>query len=327
MRLLEKGRFDEAERTLAPLAGDSRRGVIARFRRAECLSRLGRHDEAVAEARAAAAREGGAAAPGLWLAQALAEAGRFAEAAEVASPVQDAWAALARVAANDRADAAHTVERVLEARHAAVYSLALRLAESDRLRSATRWPDLPALWYAHECRSEMQEDGLTEHPPVPRLRNPERPTSGETARAVRWLRFHASCGDWSELVTSLRRAPRPHEGLDATELEMLLALGRVDDAHALAERLAQEAGDDAAGELCIDRTRIAQLRGDAAPPSRFAGFDDARRRLRPFVDWLDLCVALIEDRPLDARALADRISDPSHREYVEAALLRWGGAR
>src|SRR6185295_2803808 len=53
MRVFESGDLAGAERAFASIAGTSRDGVIARFRRAECLSRLGRHDEAVADARTA----------------------------------------------------------------------------------------------------------------------------------------------------------------------------------------------------------------------------------------------------------------------------------
>jgi hypothetical protein len=98
---------------------------------------------------------------------------------------------------------------------------------------------------------------------------------------------------------------------------------RIDAAQALADRLAKDAGKDASGDLCVDLARIAQLRGEPATPSQFPGWNDARLRLKPAVAWLDLCAALLTNRPLDARALADRVADPSHREYVEAALLRW----
>jgi hypothetical protein len=132
------------------------------------------------------------------------------------------------------------------------------------------------------------------------------------------------CGDWTGLVADVRRAAPDADGLDEVELEMLLALGRLDDADALAARLVQSAGADAAGELALDCCRLAQLRGRAARPSEFAGFDDAKKRLGDAIAWLECAAALLADRPLEARVAADRVSDPSHREYVEAALLRWG---
>jgi hypothetical protein len=144
-------------------------------------------------------------------------------------------------------------------------------------------------------------------------------------RGVRWLRLHVACGDWTDLVASLRCRASAPDGLDACELEMLLALGRLDAAEALAERLAASAGKDASGELCVDRCRIAQLRGRSARPRDFDGFDDARRRHAAAIAWLDLGAALLGDRPLDARAEADRIAEPSHPEYIEAALLSWTG--
>jgi hypothetical protein len=324
MRVFEKGELAAAERHFAEIAGSSRSGVIARLRRAECLSRLGRHDEAVADARVAFQDGPRESAPWVWLVHCLAEADRSDEAVGVPIPAEhsaelttlrDGYAALARVSADDRVAAAQTVEAILETRHAPLYSLALRTAESKRLRASKRWPDLPSVWYAHECRMEMEADKIAEHPRAPSASRP--------AKAVGWLRLHWSCADYAELVASLRATKKAPDGLDECELEQHLAFGRVDAAAALAARLVREAGKDAAGELCVDQARIARLRGEPAAPSQFAGWDDARRRLKPMVAWLELGAAILSSRPLDARPLADRVADPSHREFVEAALLRW----
>jgi len=324
MRVLERGDLAAAERAFADVSGGVRDAFIARFRRAECLSRLGRHDEAIADARAAFAAGRGESAPWVWLVHCLAEAGRFDEALVVDIPAEHAeelttiragYAALAKVAANDRADAAKTVDAILDTRHEPLYSLALRIAEAARLAAAPRWPDLPSVWYAHECRMEMEHDKQTTHAAPP--------SASDAKKAVRWLRLHWSCNDYADLVAALRAAPKPPDGLDECELEQHLAFGRIDAAQSLADRLVEESGKDASGDLCVDLARIAQLRGEPATPSQFPGWNDARLRLKPSVAWLDLGAALLTDRPLDARPLADRVSDPSHREYVEAALLRW----
>ncbi len=324
MRVFEHGDYAAAEGAFAALAGPSRDGVIARFRRAECLSRLGRHDDAVDEARVAFADGPRESAPWVWLVHCLAEAGRFDDATSVEIPrehaeelttIRDGYAAIARVARGDRADAAKTVDAVLDTRHEPLYSLALRVCETSRLKSDKRWPDLPSVWYAHECRIEMAADDVTEHPPVPDAANP--------VKAARWLRLHWSCADYADLVAALRAAKKPPADVDECELEQHLAFGRIDAAAALADRLSNEAGKDASGELCVDLARVAQLRGEPTTPSQFPGWDDARLRLKPTVAWLDLDAAILTDRPLDARPLADRVADPSHREFVEAALVRW----
>ena len=335
MGLFEKSRFDAAADAFAPLSGSSRAGVIARFRRAECLSRLGRHDEAVDEAQQAFADDSASSAPALWLAQTLAEAGRLDEAAEVALPATSAesldglragYRALARISRGRRKDGEDTVRAVLDTRHSPIYSLALRLTEADRLAREPRNPDLPSVWYAIECGMEMEHDKLTEHPVPPTV-----PESGfgraEAARsASRWLRMHCSCADYSELVAAIRAAEPVPADLDEAELEMLLALGRIDAAEALAERLAQEAGKSAAGELAVDRARIAQLRGRPARPGDFDGGKDAGKRMGQMVAWLDMNAALLEGDALAARPLADHVADPSKREFVEAALKRWQNA-
>lgn len=324
MRVLERGDVAAAEPLFASIAGTSRTGVIARFRRAECLSRLGRHDEAVLEARAAFRDGGDESAPWVWLVHCLAEAGRTEEIGtieipahhtEELVPMRAGYAALGRIAAGDRSDAAKTVDAILDTRHAPLYSLALRLAEAARLAKEPRWPDLPSTWYAHECRLEMKAEKLTEHPAIP--------PAAPAAKAARWLRMHWSCADYAGLVTELRAAKKPPADLDECELEQHLAFGRIDAAAALAEKLVAAAGKDAAGELCVDLARIAQLRGEAVCPSKFPGFEDARKRLAPTVAWLDLVAEILTNRPLAARPLADRVADPSHREFVEAALVRW----
>jgi hypothetical protein len=332
MKLIERGDLAGAADALAPLAAATRPGVIARFRRAECLSRLGRHDEAVTEARQAYADGGNEPAPGLWLAHTLAEAGRFSEAAQVEVPatsvealdyVQAGFAAVAQIAAGDMSDTKATVEAVLETHHGPVYSLALRQAELHRLRSGAPSPDLPSTWYAIECGLEMEHDGLTEHPAPPDV-----PQSGfgraEAARkASRWLRIHCSCHDYSELVAKIRAVDPVPADLDEAELELLLSLGRTAAAFELSERLAEEAGEKASGELAIDRARIAQLGGEPARPADFAGAKDAGKRIAQMVAWLDMTAALLRDDPLAARPAADEVADPARREFVEAALHRW----
>ena len=238
------------------------------------------------------------------------------EHAEELTTIRAGYAALAKLAADDRADAAKTMDAILETRHEPLYSLALRLAETRRLRTPPRWPDLPSVWYAHECRMEMEHDKQTEHPVAAVRVEPRQGRAlAASALVVRGLSRNSS-----------RRSAtptKPPDGLDECVLEQHLAFGRIDEAFALAQTIAKAAGDDASGELCVALARIAQIRGDAASPSRFPGWDDARLRLKPSVAWLELGAALLADRPLDARPLADRVADPSHREYVEAALLRW----
>lgn len=337
LRRMESGDLEGAAADFAALAGPSREGGIARFRRAECLSRLGRHAEAVETARTALADAPGTPAAALWLAQCLAEAGREGEAAAVpfpdghdvyVGPVREGFRALAElVGAAPCADRGAVVEAIRASRHAPVLSLALRTAERDRLLCGPRAPDLHSVYAAHDCRMDREgtSDAETPHvrPPLPR--DPAAPTAGEARSGMRWLRLHWACGDWSDLVASLRRRSPEPEGLDECELEMLLALGRVDAAERLAQRLLDAAGADASGELCIDVTRVRQLRGAAARPQDVAGFRDARRRLGAAIAWLDLGCALIEGRSVDARVHADRLSDPAHGEYVEAALLSWAG--
>lgn len=357
MRLVERGLLDTAAAAFAPLAGAAGDGIVARFRRAECLSRLGRHDEAIAEAQRAHDDDPDAPATGLWLAQALAEAGRLDDAAavrhpgrhsEFVGPVAAGYVGLAHLGSvlklgtglhdeptpapapaspGDRTRLSDAIDAILSSRHAPLYSLALRVSERARLAREPRWPDLQSFWYRHECTLEMEEDGLTTHPAVPPIS-----TRGgflgaflrrsQNSDALRWLRIHTSCGDWSALIASIRAAGADAEILDEIELEMLLALGRLDEADALVDRAAKAAGKDAAGELAIARCRLAQLHGHAARPSDFDGFDDAKRRLGDAIAWLECCAALMQDDPIAARAAADRVSDPSHGEYVEASLLR-----
>jgi hypothetical protein len=324
MRVMERGDLAAAEQALGRVAGSARDLVIARFRRAECLSRLGRHDDAVAQARAAFADGRDEPAPWVWLADCLAEAGRLGEIAgaeipaahaEELTPLRDGYAALARVASGDRRDAQKTMDAILETRHLPLYSLALRVAETQRLANEPRWPDVPATWYAHECTLEMKDLRQTAHPAPPQASSP--------AGAVRWLRLHWSCSDWKELVTGLRAQSKPPEGLDECEIEQHLAFGRSDAAREIATRVARELGDDAAGEVCVALSRISLLAGEPIVPSRLPGWEDARRRLEPTIAWIEMASALLEGRVLDARPLADRIADPSHREFVESALLRW----
>jgi hypothetical protein len=324
MRVMERGDLAAAERAFGDVAGSARDLVIARFRRAECLSRLGRHDEAVEHARAAFAGGGVEPAPWVWMAGCLAEAGRLGEIAGAAvpaahaeelTPLRDGYAALARVARGDRREAERTAEAILATRHQPLYSLALRVAETQRLATEPRWPDVPSTWYAHECALEMKDARQTAHSAPPPATSP--------GKAVRWLRLHWSCSDWKDLVAELRAHPKPPDGLDECEIEQHLAFGRVDAAREVATRVAREVGDDASGELCVALSRVPLLAGAAIVPSRLPGWEDARRRLGPTIAWIEMASALIEGRVLDARPLADRIADPAHREFVEAALLRW----
>lgn len=320
MALLERERYGEAAEALAGLASDSHDGVIARFRRAECLSRLGRHEEAIEEARRAVADEPHAPATAVWLQQALAEAGRFDEAAEVQLPAEHAeyldplgegYSALAHLAAGDSVDREATARTILDSRHAPLYSLAVRVVERERLSSDRRAPDLPSVWYALDCRLEMEDLGLKVHPPLP--------SPDSLSSSLGWLRLHASCGDWSGLVEALRERHPEAEEIDAAEIELAFALGQVDR---VAELLGEPQEDDD-GERCLDRVRVAQLRGEPATPSQFPGHDNAAKRHARATAWLEMCAALLGERPLDARARADRIADPAHRDFVEAALDRW----
>jgi hypothetical protein len=324
MRVMERGDLAAAEQALGNVAGSARDLVIARFRRAECLSRLGRHDEAVEHARAAFADGRGESAPWVWLADCLAEAGRLGEIAGAEIPaahaeeltsLRDGYAALARVTRGDRRDAQKAVDAILETRHLPLYSLAMRVAETQRLAKEPRWPDVPSTWFAHECTLEMKDLKQTAHPVAPPASSP--------GKAVRWLRLHWSCSDWKELVAGLRAHGKPPDDLDECEIEQHLAFGRIDAAREIAARVARDVGDDAAGELCVALSRVALLAGEPIVPSRLPGWDDARRRLKPTIAWIEMASALLEGRVADARPLADRIADPSHREFVEAALLRW----
>ena len=328
--LLETRRLDAAAAALATHAGPSRTGVIARFRRAEALSRLGQHDEAVEEARRAVADDGanGSAAP-LWLAWTLAEAGRYDEAAAVALPetsvesldfLREGFAALARLASGATPWTDADARAIVGTHHVPLLSLALRVAESQRLARTPRWPDLPSVWYAIECRLECEHDRLREHPATPAA-----PRGGEAARqAARWVRMHCSCGDHTALVAAIRACGAVPADIEEAELEMLLSLGRVDAADALATRLAEEAGKDAAGELAVCRARIAQLRGEAVRVDAFEGADDARKRLSQMCAWLDVGAALLAGDPVAARAAADAVADPARAEFVEAALAPRG---
>ncbi|MCE9635224.1 MAG: hypothetical protein K8T90_05900 [Planctomycetes bacterium] len=345
MRLFDEAAYEAAANALAPLAGTSHDGVIARFRLAECLSRLGRHADAVDAARRAYTDATLTPATGVWFAQCLAEAGRYDDAAavrlpedqrEFTGPVADGYAALAKLAANvaglGTAEREAVADAILVSRHSPIYSLAIRLTERARLSAEPRWPDLPSWWYRHECVMEMEEDGVTRHASPPQLDGPSGflgafVRKSKVSGVLRWLRLHSACGDWSDTVRQLRDVEPKTDGLDEVELEMLLAVGSLDAADALATRLAEAAGKDASGELAIDRCRLAQLRGRAARPPEFAGFEDAKRRLGESIAWLELCAALVDGRDVEARTHADRVSDPSHREYVEAGLLRWCGGR
>ncbi len=320
MRLLEKGDLAGAAEALDGLAGSDGHGVIARFRQAESLSRLGRHGEAVTAAEQAAKDAPESAAAALWLLQARSESGDLAGAAATPLPatsveslgfLSDGYAALARLAGGDRTHLEADREAILATHHHPLYSLTLRALEGLRLSAAVRSPDLISGWSALECRLEMADEKRREHPTPPDAK------SG--GAVVRYLRLHWSCDDHAVLIAATRQVGNP-DGLDEAELETHLAFGRVDQAVALADRLADDAGKHASGELAIDRARARQLRGEAARPRDFSGFDDARKRLAQIVSWLDMNAALLEGDGVTARECADAVADVAKREFVEAAL-------
>ena len=195
MRFLESDDIDGAERAFAALAGPSHDGVIARFRRAECLSRLLRHEEAIAEARTAQGDAPDQPSTGMWLAWVLAESGDLAGAAAVrhppghdafTEPVSRAFRGLHEFATSIRAlrgdgdgGVAAAVTAILEGRHAPVHSLALRVAESQRIAASDRWPDAPAAWFRWACRKEREEYRQGPHPDPPQIADPARPTPAE----------------------------------------------------------------------------------------------------------------------------------------------------
>jgi len=320
MRLLEKGDLAAAAEALDGLAGPEGRGVIARFRQAESLSRLGRHDEAVAAAEQAAKDAPDSAAAAIWLLQCRAEAGDLAGAAATPLPptsveslgfLSAGYGALARLASGDRARLVEDREAILGTHHHPLYSLTLRALEARRLAADVRSPDLISVWAALECRLEMEDEKRREHPTPP--------NAAKSAAVVRYLRLHWSCEDHAVLIAATRRGGET-EGLDEAELETHLAFGRTDQAVALAERLAEEAGKKAPGELAIDRARARQLRGEPARPRDFDGFDDARKRLPQIVAWLDMNAALLEGDPVSVRRFADVVAEVAKREFVEAVL-------
>lgn len=364
MKLFEAGRFDEAATALTALASDSGSGVIARFRSAEALSRLGRHDEAIAAARQAAADDSTVPAPSVWLAHVLAEAGEYEAAAAVPLPATSvepldflsaAYSALAKVVADDRSDARTTMKTILDARHSPIYSLVLRVLEARRLASEVRWPDIPSVWYAIVCDYELNDlerkipadkRKLT-HPEPPKVAPHAAPATsmiarwiqtfgrefsdllsggGDVSAAADYVREHVGCADQVQLVAYLRGARKLPDDLDEIEIECHLANGRLDEALEATEKLAAQVEDKASGELCILRTRIAQVRGDAKRVTDFAGHDDAMKRMDTTVIWLDMAATLMDGDALAARPLADQLADPANPEFVETALKRWAGA-
>lgn len=328
MQVFEAGRLEEAAQAFEELAGPTGDGLIARFRLSECLSRLGRHDEAVEAARVAASDQPDRPAAPLWLAQCLVEAGRFDELSGVELPpdptgelgtVAAGFRALAAVASGSPQDPGAVVRAILESRHAPVYSMALRLAEGGRLRGPARWPDPPGVYHPHGALFELDDAKKRAHPDLP---PPDH--RRDAGRADRWCRLFELAGrDWPTLYALLR----PHMELPATgdesDLEEHLALGRLDAAQELLDRMAKERGESAKSDLLVDRVRLAHLRGEALRPSEMPGHSVVVRSQREMLTWLDMAADLLVDDPLSARREADRLSDPSHREYVESALLGW----
>lgn len=334
MKSLEAGRLEEAEAAFAALAGPAGDGVIARFRRAECLSRLGRHDEAVAEAQTAQRDAPGTPSTALWLAWVLAEAGRTDDAAAVVYPkgheeftdcVRDGFAALAKIAANVKSGRDDVRKALLASHHFPLFSLALRAAERDRLLGGgMRFPDPLSVWSVHVSKTDFDETGDGPPPTPPEVRDAALPSRSELKAATEWLRTWGASSYQPRLVTALRSAKKPPEDVDLLEAEMLLAAGRLDDVEALITRVrADTKKDEESAELCVTVTRAAHLAGRATPPDEAPGFSDALDRAKPDVAWLRTCAAILGDRPLDARRHAEEVADPSHAEYVEAALLAW----
>lgn len=327
MRLFEARRYDEAERAFAALAGPTRDGVIARFRRAESLSRLGRHDEAIADARLAFADDPGHPPAPLWLAQALAEAGRLDEAAAVEFPTEDdaeieaiarGFAMLPKFSAPSGDDADAVVAALLATRHSPLYSLALRVTEASRLAGPPYGPDLITAGTLRFALFEADDLGKQVHPELP-------PAEGEAdlGSPSRWVRLARLTGGWPGLERLLRPLVESEGSEEEDQFEALLAGDDLAGAQALLDRLRSEHEDELAGEFCVNVVRVAQLRGEPVFPRDRPAFEDARRRLAPYVSWLDVGAALLAGDPLAARAPADSIADPSHSELVEAALFRW----
>jgi hypothetical protein len=329
MKLYEQCRYAEAAEAFAPLAGTDSDGVIANFRRAECLSRLGRHDEAIEAARAAVEADPEHPPASLWYAQALAEAGRYQEAADVPVPglldgepelLSAGFRAVAAIAAGDRADAVATVCAVAACAHPPIWSLALRAAESNRLAAEPRWPDVATMFRVSEALDEADAKGKRLHPNVEPPRN---------TRGLELLRSQAETfvafGSWSRIAGAVRPYLTPLEDDDETRFENLLLDGKNAAARELVFGWAEKYGDEkAAGEVAVGCARTAQLDGEARRPAEFAGAEEAASTLGLFVDWLDLCAALIEGDDPAARALSDRICAAGFVGATpEFVLLRW----
>jgi hypothetical protein len=176
----------------------------------------------------------------------------------------------------------------------------------------------------HVAKTDLAESGIAAIPPAPSIADPRLPSRSDARAAATWLRNYGASSFEPRLVETLRNAKSPPADTDSLEAEMLLATGHLDEATALVTRLRDEMKpEEADAELCTTACRIEQLRGRAARPSEFVGWDDARSRAKTDVSWLEMCASLLEDRPLDARVHADSLADPSHAEYVEASLLAW----
>jgi hypothetical protein len=210
------------------------------------------------------------------------------------------------------------VSSVLATRHQPVYSLALRVTEAARLAGPVRHPDLITAGALRFGLFEADDLGRPVHPNLPRVTD-----EAELGSISRWLHLARVTGGWTGLERTLRPLVTREASAEEDEFEALVAAHDLVAAQALLDRLAGEHADELSGEFCVNSVRVAQLRGEPVFPRDRPAHDDARRRLAPYVHWLDVAAALLADTPLRARGPADAIADPSHTEFVEAALFRW----
>ena len=324
MRLLERGVLDDAARALAPLASASREGVVARIRLAEALSRLGRHDEAVTESETAVRDAPGQAAPAVWHARCLAEAGRWDEVAATTLPatsvesldfLKSAFGAVARIAAGDRTDPTGDARLICATHHSPLYSLALRAVETRRLGPPVRSPDLVSCSAREDCREWLEEE---------KKPHPQPPPASDVRAVTGFLNEHAACADHGTLVAAVESHVSKSPELAESAFEVDLASGRTEAAFERIERIAESVGDEASPEVAIDRVRARLLLGRPARVDEFPGGDRARRTHPACVLWLETADALLRGDGTSARASADRCTgDVSQPLFVGAALGWW----